>query len=347
MLNNWTKSGNTYRIAEISQQMKNLPVGIYKFQVDLFDQPFLAHISEKFDLPFKIYDIERLFIDRVKKSWANTVSNMGILLNGVKGTGKSVTAEILCNEFNLPVIIVPFKHKNLVSFINDIQQDVIIFIDEYDKIFDRYDNSLLSVMDGVLKKDNRCLFLLTSNEQWLERNMLQRPSRIRYVKTFGDLSATAILEIVNDMLIHKELLEPTVKFISYLSIITMDLVKSIIEEVNIHQEVPQAFEDVFNINDGNTQKNTVYLIENAKKVLQDTNVDTDPKMPFSEYHKEEDFYVGREYIGEITQVNGPSEIVVEIVEKNETGEENHILKTYYVEKFEKKHKSFHDNPFVF
>ncbi len=63
--------------------------------------------------------------------------NMGVLLNGVKGTGKSVTAKLICNELKnfLPIIIVDKAYEGLPQFISKIQQEVIIFIDEFEKVF--------------------------------------------------------------------------------------------------------------------------------------------------------------------------------------------------------------------
>lgn len=341
MKNNWSKSSNNYRIAEVSQQMEKLPVAIYKYQLDVFEQPFLTEISEKFELPGRVFETERAFIDRVKKSWANTQGNMGILLNGVKGTGKSITAKIISNEMNVPVILVPFRHKSLVSFINEIQQDVIVFIDEYDKIFDRYDNTLLSVMDGVLNTKHRVMFLLTSNEMYLDKNMLQRPSRIRYVKTYSDLDLNTIIEVVDSSLQYPEFRDATIKFISRLGIITIDLVKSIVQEVNIHQEEPEAFKDVFNISDGNKQLFNVYKVENGKKEEVRTKTSIDPIYPFMAHHLEDDFYVSGHEMGEIVQVNSECEIVVEESYKKDDDEWDTRLVTYIVEPTDKQHHAFH------
>lgn len=341
MKNNWSKSSNNYRIAEVSQQMEKLPEAIFKYQIDPFEQPYLTEITEKFELPSKVFQTERAFIDRVKKSWANTQGNMGLLLNGVKGTGKSITSKIISNEMGLPVILVSFKHRSLVSFINEIQQDVIIFIDEYDKIFDRYDNSLLSVMDGVMNTKHRIMFLLTSNEMYLDKNMLQRPSRIRYVKTYSDLDINTIIEVVDSSLQYPEFREATIKFISRLGIITIDLVKSIVQEVNIHQEEPEKFKDVFNISDGNKELYNVYKVENGKKeeVRQKTSID--PLFPFIPHHLEDDFYVNGHELGEIVQVNSEYEIVVEESFKDDNEEWDTRLVTYIVEPTDKQHRAFH------
>lgn len=342
MKNNWIYNSNNYKLEEVSQQLPLLPVGVYKTKLDPYEQMYLARLDDKFPLPEKIYDVERPFIDRVKTSWANTTGNMGILLNGIKGTGKSICAEMIANEMNLPVIIVSFQHKSLVGFLNDIQQDVVVFIDEYDKIFERYSNSLLPIMDGVLKSENRLMFLLTSNEVSLERNMMQRPSRIRYIKTFGDMSLKTIMEVVNDVLIHKELYDQTVTFISQLPIITMDLVKCILSEVNIHHEAPTAFEDVFNISDANSVKSNVHKIEDGQKKVVHENVYVSPEGPYSAYEVGKDFEAGMTYEGTIVEVLGPNEVIVRSFKNS--GDPNtkdiEVFERFIVTKSVKTHRAF-------
>lgn len=348
MKNHWIYNSNNYKLEEVSQQVPLLPVGVYKTKLDQYEQMYLARIDDKFPLPTKIYDVERPFIDRVKTSWAQTTSNMGILLNGIKGTGKSICAEMIANEMNLPVIIVSFQHKSLIGFLNDIQQDVVVFIDEYDKIFERYSNALLPIMDGVLKSDHRIMFLLTSNEVNLERNMMQRPSRIRYIKTFGDMTLPVIMEVVNDILIHKELFEETVKFISELPIITMDLVKSILSEINIHHESPKAFEDVFNISDGNSEKYNVYKVVNGTKTLIHESIRLYNPGPYSAFDVGQDFECGNEYEGTIVEILAANEILVRSYIEEEGGKEpsfeptkrKEIFERFIISKSVKTHRAF-------
>lgn len=342
MKNNWIYSGNNYRLEEVSQQVPKLPVSVYKIKLDQYENMYLQQIDNRFPLPEKIYDVERGFIDRVKKSWKYTDSNMGILLNGVKGTGKSICAEMIANEMNLPVIIIGFNHKNLLSFLNDIQQDFIVFIDEYDKVFERYSNSLLPIMDGVLKSDHKIMFLLTSNEISLERNMLQRPSRVRYIKTFADLTLPVIMEVVEDMLEHKELYDETVKFISELPIITMDLVKSIVGEVNIHHESPVAFEDVFNISDMNSQKMNVYQLKNGEKQLIHENTGVSPIGPYTQFNQGHDLEAGHSYLGTIVEVLSENEVLVRSYENDPNDSNKHIeqFDRYLIVKSVKTHRAF-------
>lgn len=350
MNNVWTQSANNFALKEISQQVPLLPVGIYKYQLDPFENPFLTQITDKFHFPYKIYGIERAFIDRVKRSWQETTGNFGVLLNGVKGTGKTVTAEMICNEMNLPVIIIPFHHKSIVSFLNEIQQDVIVFIDEFEKIYDGYNNSLLPIMDGALKTKHRLMFLLTTNELRIERNLLQRPSRIRYVKTFDDMTLDVIMQVVDDTLLHPELRECTIRMISELPIITMDLVKSIVQEVNIHHEDPQVFKPIFNVHaDREELYNVFRLTDDGTKEEVASFTTIEPRWITAQGSVGNDFYVGHSSRGTIKNVISENQLVVReyTTEKSANGDiqefEEDIV--YFLEKTNKTHRSFNSYAF--
>lgn len=350
MNNVWTQSANNFALKEISQQVPLLPVGIYKFQVDQFENPFLTQIADKFHFPYKIYGIERTFIDRVKRSWQETTGNFGVLLNGVKGTGKTVTAEMICNEMNLPVIIIPFHHKSIVSFLNEIQQDVIVFIDEFEKIYDGYNNSLLPIMDGALKTKHRLMFLLTTNELRIERNLLQRPSRIRYVKTFDDMTLDVIMQVVDDTLLHPELRECTIKMISELPIITMDLVKSIVQEVNIHHEDPHIFKPIFNVHtDRDELYNVFKLNEEGVKEEVASFTTIEPRWITAQGSVGNDFRIGHSYRGTILNVISESQVVVReyTTEKSQDGNIQEFEEdvVYFLEKANKTHRSFNSYAF--
>ena len=263
----WQKTGNVYYLVESSNHQDTVELGIYRFGVDGRENPFLEKTADSFDFPYKIYGIEEKFITRIDKTYKQTVGNLGIILNGTKGTGKTVTAKMLCNRMNLPVIVVTFAHERLLTFLNDLQEDVIVFIDEYEKYYNRYDNSLLSVLDGILTTGYRKLFLLTTNELDVSRYLLQRPGRIRYIKAFGDLTRETVEEVLDDLLKNPSYRASCLKFISELSIITIDLVKAIIEEVNIHDEDPYEFKAIFNTKSEEGASYSLYKVEEGVEKL--------------------------------------------------------------------------------
>jgi hypothetical protein len=307
----WNKRQNNYTLSDVTDQITYLKPAIYKL---CFNEQtgvlYLSKTQDCFTFPYKIYGCEQPFIDRVVKSYNNTKGNFGVLLNGLRGTGKTITAELICNKLNLPVIIVSEAYQGFASFLNEIQQDIIVFIDEFEKIYDEHDNSLLTIMDGVLKTNNRILFLLTTNHIRIEKNLLQRPSRIRYVKTFSDLDLNVIIEVVDDLLINKSFRQDVIKFISERPIITMDIVKAIIEEVNIHDESTDNFKLIFNVNGDTSDIFNVYeVIDGQKQLL--FNATRVSHSYFNDYTIGEHFYAGRQRFGVILDIVSSNTIVVE------------------------------------
>lgn len=280
MNNKWNQSGNRFDIGSIESQKDLLDNGIYSLEIDARSGAlYLERLQDQFDFGYKLYGIQSNFIRRAITTYHNTTNNLGILLNGIKGTGKSVTAKMLCNELNLPVILINKGYGGIPDFINSIQQEVIVFIDEFEKVFksnDFQDNStdLLTVMDGVLDNGYRRVFLLTTNQLRVNDNLIQRPGRVRYLKTFSDLDKETIEMIVDDCLIHTEHKVELIKFISKLELITVDIVKAVVTEVNIHNESPEAFKDVFNVKE-KQDKYIVYEVDGEKltKVKEVINID--------------------------------------------------------------------------
>lgn len=214
---------------------EGLPKGIYEVKESMTGY-YLNRLGDSFVFNYKLYGINNEFIDHFVKTYNNTTGNLGVLFNGIKGTGKTVTAEELCNRIGLPVIIVKSYKEvdDMLKFLaTQINFDCIFFFDEYEKEF-KESSSVLSFMDGVHNSQHRKVFLLTTNELDINTNLLGRPSRIRYVRSFGNLPEETTLELLNDILIDKDAIEPVLDLIRQMQIITVDLVKALAQEVNIH-----------------------------------------------------------------------------------------------------------------
>jgi len=94
-------------------------------------------------------------------------------------------------------------------------------------------------MDGTYKTSYRKVFILTTNKRYINDNLLNRPGRLRYTKEFGDLTPAQVEEVVDDCLINKQFKDDVIDFIKPLKIITVDIVKAVVSEVNIHNEDPK------------------------------------------------------------------------------------------------------------
>lgn len=165
---------------------------------------------------------------------------------------KTVTAKELCNRLQLPVILVQSMgvdtNSKLIKYLStSIDFDCIFFFDEYEKEF-KNSSDVLSFMDGTYNSIYRKVFLLTTNELNVDPNLLGRPSRIRYKKSFSNLSEEVTREILNDILEDKTAIEKVIELTHSMNIITIDLIKAIATEINIHGvEALPDIKETFNI----------------------------------------------------------------------------------------------------
>jgi hypothetical protein len=103
-------------------------------------------------------------------------------------------------------------------------------------------------MDGVYNSEFRKIFLLTTNDLSINPNLMSRPSRIRYVREFGNLEQEIVEEFLNDELKDQSCKDELIDYIDSLTISTIDILKAIVEEVNIHGiEEFLKFKNSFNV----------------------------------------------------------------------------------------------------
>ena len=249
----WLQDGNVFSqgSATTVSHPEGLPKGIYEVKVSITGF-YLSKIAESFTFDYKLYGLNQKFIDYVLKTYDNTTGNLGVLLDGIKGTGKTVVAKELCNRLQLPVILVQSMgvdtNSKLIKYLStSIDFDCIFFFDEYEKEF-KSSSDVLSFMDGTYNSIYRKVFLLTTNELKVDPNLLGRPSRIRYKKSFSNLSEEVTREILNDILEDKTAIEKVIELTHSMNIITIDLIKAIATEINIHGvEALPDIKETFNI----------------------------------------------------------------------------------------------------
>ena len=203
----------------------------------------LEKIDDTFRFDFKIYDLDcEEIISKIIKAWTSdqfreSNKNLGVIFNGLKGTGKTIAAKLLCNRIGLPVIVISKPVDGMLEFIQSLHFESTILIDEAEKTFREEQEVLLKMIDGVYN-DMRKLYILTTNKLSIDENLLGRPGRIRYIKEFSNLSARAVNDIIDDNLKDASLKEEVLKVVDSLEISTIDILKAIIDECNIMGVVP-------------------------------------------------------------------------------------------------------------
>ena len=209
----------------------------------------LQRIGDSFEFNFKIYELGcEDMLQTIRKTWESEVfvrgeKNLGVIFNGLKGTGKTLSAKLLCNALDLPVVIVQYPYEGLVNFLQSLCFECIVFIDEAEKTFKKGedDDVLLRLIDGVYNQ-TRKLYILTTNQLTLNDNLLGRPGRIRYRFEFGNLLPKAVKDYLDDNLFpeyvdqRKSILEQ----VDLLEISTIDILKALVDEVNIHGHLPES-----------------------------------------------------------------------------------------------------------
>lgn len=316
----WSLSGGRYFLTQPSIEMEKLENAVYSVHIDEYGRFYLKKKQDEFTFDYKLYGLETKLVDRILRTHEHTTGNVGVLLNGLKGTGKTVTSKVICNKLSQPVIVVGGKIDGVHMFINAIPQDITVFIDEYEKIFGD-SSAMLTIMDGALNSQYRRVFLLTTNQLNVDDNLLQRPSRIRYLKKFEDLSPNIVEEIVDDVLVHKELKSECLNFISTLEVITVDIVKSVLSEVNIHAESPTVFQDVFNVKKIKGKYDVKVKDADGQFVIFKEDQQLYRRPRFTDRFIGEWFQVGDDYLGQITKIINYDTIEVSPVK----GRDNNIL----------------------
>ena len=169
----------------------------------------------------------------------NGKKNLGVIFNGLKGTGKTIAAKLLSNRLNMPVIIVPEAFDNIQSFIQNLNFECTVLIDEAEKTFKDHQECLLKVIDGVYN-DYRKLYILTTNRLSIDENLIGRPGRIRYIRYFGNLTIKAVSDYIDDNLEDKSLKGTILDVVDSLEISTIDILKAVVDEFNIHGMIPEG-----------------------------------------------------------------------------------------------------------
>lgn len=230
------KQGGTYTLGEGVETLDQLEAGNYLLK---FNPKTGYYLVEKpaFILPKKLYGDHSITQRWMKSYEVNSEKNLGIILSGIKGAGKTITCQKFCMESNMPVIIINemFYGTDFVDFVTSFE-NVIIFIDEFEKVYAKQEFAidLLSLMDGNFQ--TKFIFLLTVNTMDINYYLINRLNRVKYRKHYDSLESKIIDEVANDMLVNKEHIPSIHKFFKKISMCTFDLLINIVKEMNAFKE---------------------------------------------------------------------------------------------------------------
>lgn len=183
--------------------LDKLPKGVYNFTVKEKQNGLLLGFSqvEDFKIPENIVGQDK-HLTRVINTYNRLGKQMGVLLSGIGGAGKTVLAKRIAmecvNKGNMSVVVVNSETVgHLPMMMSMLKDDVVILLDEFEKMFDKVEkqNYLLTLLDGVA--NHKHLFLFTCNDaNKINPYMLHRPSRIRYHFRFDRVPKEIAHEII-------------------------------------------------------------------------------------------------------------------------------------------------------
>ena len=226
----------------------------------------------------KIYGVHLSKVQKVLSSFESFNRNLGVILSGDKGIGKSLFARLLSIEAikkGLPLIVVDTFVPGIASYIESIDQEVMVLFDEFDKTFGEVkaedgkaspQANLLSLFDGV--SGGKKLFVITCNNMFkLNEYLINRPGRFHYHFRFDYPSPTEIREYLEDKLPedrHGEI-DAVVVFSQKVNL-NYDCLRAIAFEIGRGESFKTAIADLNILNTGDQAYNFVVRFKNGRSL---------------------------------------------------------------------------------
>lgn len=263
------ESGKRYRIFNNAiTTYDQLPPKTYRVDYDPETRIFSLLEAHDFEIPeTKIYGQHLDKVKKVLNSMDKMNRNLGVILSGDKGIGKSLFSKCLglkARKKGIPVILVNEYHEGIANFLEEIEQTVMILFDEYDKTFDEKKHNcqaeMLSLFDGV--SAGKKLFVITCNEiQSLSQYLINRPGRFHYHFRFLYPTADEIRDYVEDKLDKQyyDEIENVIAFSVRMNL-NYDCLRSIAFELNNGLKFQEAINDL-NIIRISQYKNIKIIVE--------------------------------------------------------------------------------------
>lgn len=188
--------------------VSELPTGVYSLNYHP-EKGFYLRPENEYKLPSKVYGDSPAHVDRFLRSYELNDKNLGVLLVGDAGSGKTLTLKTLVQkgiENQIPTILInsAYSGQALTQFLSTITQNCIVAFDEYDKTYggnkgteDEAQTTLLQLLDGTSACSKK-LFIFTANEEnRISQYMKDRPSRIRYTLRFKRIALKTVVQYVS------------------------------------------------------------------------------------------------------------------------------------------------------
>ena len=255
---------------------EHLPAGNYTVGQDMQGNFFLSQI-ESFEMPKKLYGDTTRHTQRIINTFFARPAQTGVMLNGEKGSGKTLLAKSISHELakqGVPTIVInkDWQGDGFFKLLQDIDQPCIVMFDEFEKVYDHDgQEAILTLLDGVF--GSKKLYILTCNDKWrIDQHMRNRPGRIYYMLDFKGLDAEFITEYCNDNLKETKYISNIVSLASLFGEFNFDMLKALVEEMNRYDESPADALAMLNAKPefDSGSKYDVRVVYNGKELVDDS-----------------------------------------------------------------------------
>ena len=253
------KSGTELRLySDNLETFDKIPAGFYSISFGTMTG-WSLEVAPALEVKEKVYGVNSDKVSKVLKAFKRSNKNLGVILSGDKGIGKSLTARMISIKaaaLGYPVIIVSTYIPGIASFLNSIEQECVVLMDEFDKTFGSRDEDsdtisdpqteMLSLFDGI--SSGKKLFIVTCNDLYgVSSFLVNRPGRFHYHFRFDYPTADGIYEYLHDKGITDKKIRKVIEF-SHKVQLNYDCLHAIAFELEDGGEFEDAINDLNIIN---------------------------------------------------------------------------------------------------
>lgn len=214
-----------------------IPPGTFGVGVTM-EGTFYLYPKNDMEIPAVTYGDTDDKSERIIKTFLSRKGkNTGILLEGTKGSGKTLQAKMLSvalRKLGIPTISIgsPFNGEGFINFMSQIKQPIMVMVDEFDKLYaeKEHQDGLLTLLDGVGGYNK--LFVLTKNDGYVSEFLRNRPSRVFYSFSYKKLPKSTLDDYLAKNLENKAFLADFETLYNLSSDLNFDVIQSLVEELN-------------------------------------------------------------------------------------------------------------------
>jgi hypothetical protein len=225
------------------------------------DGPFLEETTD-FTFPecYYLSEDDRRFVKKTIDAYNRTDKmTTGVLLSGIKGSGKTLMAKHIAKETGLPIIVVDQNvyANEIEPFFAKTDTPCCLIFDEIDKNWNT--RQLLTFLDGVKPTCKKLVICTCNKEKDINEYLNDRCSRIRYKKIFDCLDKEAAIRVISSVIDDMEKATKARDFLfEHASLLSYDNITVFAEEIRNNPD--ESFESIIeDLNIANTK--CIYLDE--------------------------------------------------------------------------------------